>query len=88
MPSSDDESAGLVRALGRTILVVNVLVALLIFFLAGMESGPEGTTWHLGPIGAAIAFAVSGPFAWGILRGVAQIRDRIQVLVDEQTNQT
>jgi hypothetical protein len=87
MPSLDDESTDLVRILGRTILVVNVLVGLLIFGLAGMESGPEGTTWHLGPIGAAIAFVVSGPFAWGILRGIAQVRDRVEVLVEEQTDE-
>jgi len=88
MSSPDDESADLVRVLGRTILIVNVLVGLLIFVLAGMESGPDGTTWHLGPVGAAIAFVVSGPFAWGILRGIAQIRDRVEVLVEEQTDQT
>jgi hypothetical protein len=86
MSSSDDQSADLVRILGRTILIVNVLVGLLIFVLAGVESGPEGTTWHLGPIGAAIAFAVSGPFAWGILRGIAQIRDRVDTLAEDPTD--
>jgi len=88
MASPVDDSADLVRILGRTILVVNVLVGLLIFLLAGTESGPEGTTWHLGPIGAAIAFVVSGPFAWGLLRGIAQVRDQVEVLVEEQTDET
>ena len=88
MSSPDDESADLVRILGRTTLVVNVLVGLLIFVLAGMESGPDGTTWHLGPIGAAIAFAVSGPFAWAVLRGIAQIRDRVELLAEEETDET
>jgi hypothetical protein len=88
MPFPDDESADLVRILGRTILIVNVLVGLLIFVLAGMESGPDGTTWHLGPIGAAIAFAVSGPFAWAVLRGIAQIRDRVELLAEEETDET
>lgn len=81
-----DDSADLVRILGRTIMVVNVIVGLLIFLLVGMESGPEGTIWYPTAVGAAIAFVVSGPFAWGVLRGIAQIRDRVDVLVDEQTD--
>lgn len=83
-----DDSADLVRILGRTILVVNVVVGLLIFFLAGMESGPEGTIWYPTAIGAAIALLVSGPFAWGVLRGIAQIRDRVEVLLNEETDLT
>lgn len=82
LPQNDD-STDLVRILGRTIMVVNVLVGVFIFFLVGMESGPDGRIWYPTAIWAAIAFVVSGPFAWGVLRGIAQIRDRIDVLVEE-----
>lgn len=83
--SPSDDSADLVRILGRTIMVVNVLVGGLIFFLAGVDTSANGITWYPTAIGAAIAFVVSGPFAWGVLRGIAQIRDRVEVLIDDDS---
>lgn len=78
-----DDSADLVRIIGRTILVVNVLVGFFIFFLVAVESGPDGRTWYPTAVRASIAFVVSGPFAWAMLRGIAQIRDRVEILVEE-----
>lgn len=82
VPTND--SADLVRIIGRTIFVVNVLVGVFIFFLVAVDSGPDGLTWYPTAVWASIAFLVSGPFAWAMLRGIAQIRDRVEVLVEEE----
>jgi hypothetical protein len=80
---TSDDSADLVRLLGRTIMGVSLLTGIFIFLLSGVESGPSGLVWHPLPIGAAVGFFVSGLFAWGALRGIAQIRDRVAEAMEE-----
>lgn len=81
-PTSRQDSADLVRIIGRTIFVVNVIVGAFIILASGIESGPDGTIWHIGPIAAGIALFVSGPFMWAMLRGIAQVRDRMDDLLE------
>lgn len=78
-----DDSADLVRIIGRTICIVSLIVGVLILVASGVESGPDGLIWHTGAIGTGVAFIVSGLFMWGLLRGIAQIRDRVEVLLEE-----
>jgi len=78
-PMSDD-SADLVRILGRTILGVSIVAGAFLFLLSGVESDPDGLVWHAVPIGSAVGFLLAGLFAWAALRGIAQIRDRVEDL--------
>lgn len=81
--TSHQDSADLVRIVGRTIFVVNVLVGAFIIFASGIETGADETIWHLDPIVAGIALFISGPFMWAMLRGIAQVRDRMDDLVED-----
>lgn len=81
-PTSHQDSADLVRIVGRTIFVVNVIVGAFIIFASGSETGADGTIWHIGPIAIGIALFISGPFMWAMLRGIAQVRDRMDDLIE------
>lgn len=83
-PVASDDTADLVRILGRTIMAVSVVAGIFLFLLSGVESGSDGLIWHALPIGAAVSFLLAGLFAWAALRGIAQIRDRVEELVEEE----
>lgn len=82
--ASSDDTIGFVRILGRAIMAVSLLFGLFIFLFSEVESGPSGLRWHVFPIASAVGFGVAGLFAWGALRGIAQIRDRVEELVEEE----
>ncbi len=80
MPSSiQPDNLDLVRLIGRTIFGISLLLAVLIFLLVGVESGGWKTVpWNPVGISTALAFLITGGFAWGALRGLAQIRDHVE----------
>lgn len=83
VPTLSDDSTDVVRIVGRTICIVSIIVGVFVALASGMERGAAETIWHIGPIGAGIAMILSGFFMWALLRGIAQIRDRMEILVEE-----
>lgn len=78
-PSSQSNELDLVRIIGRCIFGVSVLLALMIFVLSGVEPGGwKAIPWNPVAISTAVGFLMAGAFAWGGLRGLAQIRDRVE----------
>lgn len=84
--SSQSDDIDLVRLIGRIIFGVSLFLAIIIFLLVGVQGGLEAIPWNPGGVTTALAFLLSGGFAWALLRGVAQIRDRIEVVESDLTS--